>query len=304
MRASRAESTGTRTVDRPHDRRTRTTAIDPPPPVVRPAVEIPTEDLTNLQQRVFDHVKTALAGIKDATPEVGARLTQVGRDAAENAFRAKRAANTAAPSARKHAGDAAKRAVKDLAFAEAESLARSRAERAIADGSVFDMSKLPPDAKTQLDDFKAGRSGGIAKRMATALVGKEMTAMEALLDGELAKGGGTKTPQRSPDPIDKTATQIQQVYQFDDGTLIRIKPRGDQFHPGAPMFSIEVKQAAPSDALRGQDGVAFKVNDQGQPVPKGTFEIANPYDRGRYQRQHKIFESTVLDESHQQAVTQ
>lgn len=303
VRTAHAESTGTRAVDGPHDRRTRTTASDPPPPVVRPTVEIPTKDLANLQQRVFDHVKTALAGIQDATPELGVRLTQAGRDAAEHVYREKRGANTAAAEARKYGGDAAKRAIKELALSEAETLARRRAKSAITDGTVFDLSKLPPDAKTQLDDFKAGRSGGVARRMTAALVGKDMVAMEAMLDGELTKGGGTKTPQPGPDPIDKTATQVQQVYQFDDGTLIRIKPRGDQFHPGAPMFSIEMKQVAPSDALRGQDGVAFKVNDQGQPVPKGTFEISNPYDRGRYQRQFKIFERAVLDESHQQAGT-
>jgi hypothetical protein len=249
-------------------------------------------------------VRTALESIKEAPPEVIDSLTRVGRDAAEHAYREKRGAGTAATTARKYGGDAAKRAIKELALTEGKTLARRRATSAIADGTVFDLSKLPPDAKTQLEGFKAGRSGGVAKRMAPALVGKDMTAMEALLDGELAKRGGSKTAQPGPDPMDPMATQIQQVYQFNDGTLIRIKPRGDQFHPGAPMYSIEVKQVAPSDALRGQDGVAFKVNDQSQPVPKGTFEIANPYDRGRYQHQHMIFERAVLDESHQQAVTQ
>jgi len=51
-----------------------------------------------------------------------------------------------------------------------------------------------------------------------------------------------------------------------------------------------------------QGGVAFKVDKHGRPVPKGGFEILNPYERGRYQHQHGVFEQAVLNESHQEAV--
>jgi hypothetical protein len=265
-------------------------------------VEIPTADLTNLHQRVFDHVKTAVESIQDATPEVSVRLTQVGREAAQNAYREKRAANMAAPGARKHAGDAAKRVVKAAALVEAETLARRRAEQSVADGSVFDTSKLPRDAQTQLARFRAGQSGGTAASMGPKLAGTDMATMETILDAELATTGGSKTPQRIRDPLNPAVPQIQQVYQFNDGTLIRLKPRGDDHNPGTPMFSIEVKQVPPSDALVGQGGVAFKVDKHGRPVPKGGFEILNPYERGQYQHQHEVFEQAVLNESHQEAV--
>lgn len=126
--------------------------------------------------------------------------------------------------------------------------------------------------------------------------------MEIMLDAELAASGGSKTPQQIRDPLDPMVHQIQQVYEFNDGSLIRLKPRGDDHNPGTPMFSIEVKQVPPSDAIRGQGGVAFKVNERGQPVPKGGIEILNPYERKRYEHQHDVFEQTVLNESHQEAV--
>jgi hypothetical protein len=268
-----------------------------------PHIEIPIKDLENIHQRVFDHVNSALENVKDPPPDVTARLTATGRAAAEQTYRLKRDTGLSAPDARKQAGNAAKRAIKDLAIAEAEALAIERARSAIADGTVFDMSKMPRDAKIQHEEFRAGRSGGVAQKMATTLPGKDLPTMERLLDVELAHSGGTKTAQLIKDPTNPTATQVQQVYAFADGTLVRVKPKGDTYNPGRPMFSVEVKQVPPSNVLPGQGGVGFKVNDRGQPVPKGSVEIANPYERGRYQHQRDVFEQTVLAESHQHVVS-
>ncbi|HTE50660.1 MAG TPA: DUF4157 domain-containing protein [Kofleriaceae bacterium] len=277
----------------------------PPPPEPRPPFEIPEADLANLHQRVDAHVKTAVEAIKDAPAEVTERLTRAGREAAENTFRLKTGAKMDAAKARKQAGDAAKRAIKELAPVEAEAIARARADQAMADGSAFDTSKLPRDAKTQLDDFNAGTSGGAAKRLAPQLSGKDLAAMETTLDVEVAQKNATKTPQNIVDPGDPSKTQKQLVYEFGDGTIIRLKPKGDVHNVvngvTTPMFSIEVKQVAPGNAKPGQDGIAFKVNARGQAVPKGVYEIKNPYEKGLFQLQFKIFEQTVLDASHQKA---
>lgn len=67
------------------------------------------------------------------------------------------------------------------------------------------------------------------------------------------------------------------------------------------MFSVEVKQVLPGGAQDGQHGIAFKVNAEGLPVPKGPFEILNPYEKGIYQVQHDTFRQEVLAQGHQKA---
>jgi hypothetical protein len=47
-------------------------------------------------------------------------------------------------------------------------------------------------------------------------------------------------------------------------------------------FAVAVKQAGHGGSLSGQDGVAFKVDERGNAVPKGgpKQEIKNPYPAG------------------------
>jgi hypothetical protein len=185
--------------------------------------------------------------------------------------------------------------------------ATARAEAAIADVSVFDHSKMPADAETQLADFNAGRSGGAAKRLSPQLEGKRFDQLVELLDREVQASRATKRGEHISDPTDYTSTQTQLVYDFTDGTIIRLKPKGDKFNLHAdgtptPMFSIELRQVPPGNANPGQAGIAFKVDKHGHAVPKGRAEIRNPYEKGRFLTQFERFEQVVFEHSHREAL--
>jgi len=258
-----------------------------------------------------DHLKVVQSADGHCTRELGqyevpadaeARVRQAAKDAAEAAYRdAVDTKKLDATKARKAASDAAKKAAKTTAATEAETAAKSKVQEKITSGDVFDTSKMPPDAKQQLENFNLGTSGGEAKRLASQLDGTSLADMQTLLDAEVAAGKASKATQPIPDPTTKGATQDQLVYEFGDGTVIRIKPKGDKFNPGDMMYSVEVKQVPPGSSKPGQAGVAFKVDAQGRPVPKGPDEIKNPYNHGMYPKQNKIFEKTVLDAGHRKA---
>ncbi len=99
------------------------------------------------------------------------------------------------------------------------------------------------------------------------------------------------------DPTDpaKTAKQDQAVYSFTDGTLIRVKPKGDRENAGKVMYSVEVKTATPAP---GQDGVAFKVDAEGRAVPKGTGDTNNPYNAGTNKPQFRAYQDDVMSAGH------
>lgn len=56
---------------------------------------------------------------------------------------------------------------------------------------------------------------------------------------------------------------------------------------------LEVSEIAGS-----KDGIAFKVDGQGRPVPKGPEQIKNPYNNGTNALQHKTFPATVMTAGH------
>jgi hypothetical protein len=225
-----------------------------------------------------------------------------GEAAAERAYRAAldQTPHDAA-AARKAASEASKRAIKLAASREADLAAKAKAEACIASGEVFDLTKLAPDAKLQLAAFQAGARGASAQRLSPQLEGQPVAEQVRLLDAEVAAGHATRTTEPLTDPTTPGAMQDQRVYAFADGALIRIKPKGDKFSPGEAMFSVEVKKAPPSDALPAQQGVAFKVDARGRAIPKGPFEVKNPYHPGTQAQQHRAFEQAVMDAGHRKA---
>jgi hypothetical protein len=280
---------------------------DPAKPSKPPAMTregIPPGDRDKLHNHAKPLVAKKLAEkVKDPPPATVAAVEAEVIRAEEDMYleRAKTGAkppNRLEP-AKKAGGQVANAAVER----EAVQLANQAADQAASDGSVFAQDELPGDARTALADFQAGRSGKAAKRLTPALEGKTADEMRAILDAEVKAGTATHDPHPVDDPTAPGAQQQQDVYNFSDGTMIRIKPRGDEYNPGIPMFSVEVRQAGHGGSLPGQDGVAFKVDARGNAVPKGgpKHEIKNPYAGGRYQDQYEAFEKRVLALGHRKA---
>ncbi len=303
--AARDHGAGTSTPAGDHD---TTTGDTPPPtdPTPKPTPttdDIPPSDHVKIVQSADAHAERLLKQVKDATPEIEQQAKDAGRAAAENGYRERRK-SADATNARKYASDQAKNAVTAKLATEAPKLAEARADQAISDGSVF-KTTLSPEAKQQLDLFERGQKGGAAKRLAPELAGKPVPELERILDAEVASGNATRTNPEIDDPTDPAGVrkQTQPAYQFNDGSLVRIKPMGDEFNPGKPMFSVEVKLPPPGDALPKQQGVAFKVDAQGRPVPKGPGDIRNPYDGGDAlaKSMKTAFQLRVLNDGHQKA---
>ena len=279
---------------------------DPAPPTKapKPLPEVTEPERKLLHQAADSHAERELAKYKEIPPEADQRVKNVAREAGERAYQERRRDGADAAKARKHASNQAKAAAKPAAEGEARRAAIQTAERALTDGTAFEEARLPADAKTQLDDFRAGKSGQSAKRLAPELEGKTQVQQAAILDAEVAAGNATRVVEKIPDPTDptQTAEQDQPVYDFADGARIRLKPKGDAFNPGEPMFSIEVKQVLPGGNLPRQEGVAFKVDDLGRPIPKGPFEINNPFSKGGDQIvQWEIYQQHLLSAGHRKS---
>lgn len=84
------------------------------------------------------------------------------------------------------------------------------------------------------------------------------------------------------------------VYEYPDGTVVRYKPHGGSKRPG-PTYSIELKKD-PSLSDLGKGDAAFKVDSSGRAVPKGPFEINNPYPKGSVQ--WLVFRDELMNAGH------
>lgn len=94
--------------------------------------------------------------------------------------------------------------------------------------------------------------------------------------------------------IDGPPPQPMQMWEYPDGTVVRYKPLGDNKRPG-PAYSIEVKKN-PSKPDSGKDDAAFKLEPAGAPVPKGPFDVANPYPPNS--DQYVAFEEALMEAGH------
>jgi hypothetical protein len=207
-------------------------------------------------------------------------------EAAEKAYKDAIAAGETPAQANTAANKAAKDAAENVAKAAAQRAAKEAAERAIASGGAFEPAKLNATVQRQLADFNAGKAGAEAKRLARELDGLNENDFLAKMAGEPCT---SKTVNISGPP-----PQVMRVYEYPDGTVVRYKPDGGSKRPG-PTYSIEMKKD-PSWPDLGQDDAAFKIDPFGRAVPKGPFDLKNPYPKGSVQALR--FERTVMDAGH------
>jgi hypothetical protein len=94
--------------------------------------------------------------------------------------------------------------------------------------------------------------------------------------------------------------QRMMVWEYPDGTVVRYKPDGDEFRSG-PTYSVEVKKDPNvGDAAAKQEGIAFKVDENGNPVPKGPDDIANPYSGNGSPEQVDEYKKRAMDAGHKE----
>jgi hypothetical protein len=124
--------------------------------------------------------------------------------------------------------------------------------------------------------------------------------MELVLDPAVKSGTTAKTPEqiKGPPPSGK---QTQFAYYFADGSVIRLKPSGDEFNGWRPSFSVELKAAGVPGGASEPSMIAFKVDQLGRAVPKGPDDIANPYVDGKFVGQRFVYSQHVLNAGHRLA---
>lgn len=83
---------------------------------------------------------------------------------------------------------------------------------------------------------------------------------------------------------------------YADGTVVRYKPLGDP-QRATPTYSIEIKKN-PALPDKSSDDAAFKVDASGNPVPKGPFNIKNPFSKSTQRDQYEAFEKALMDAGH------
>ncbi|QRK08227.1 hypothetical protein JQX13_51290 [Archangium violaceum] len=192
----------------------------------------------------------------------------------------------------KAAGNAARQKAKEAATVVANDVAtraaRTRADKALADPSTWN---LRPEDQRALNAFTSGSRGMAAKQLSPQLSGLPVAQIEARMMADVSAGRATRLPDTTL-PNGKP----QQAYQYSDGTLVRVKPQGDQF-TSEPSYSIEVLADGVHTAVD-QNSVAFKLDAKGQAVPKGPGVVPNPYDRGTNPIQAKAFELRIVEAGH------
>lgn len=228
----------------------------------------------------------------DWTTGDAANARSVAIDAYTKAFAPKYAecaasmsAKAAGKQARKAGGQAVLAALEPLA----KTLAETRANAALGDGSA--LSALDSDSKDAVDAYEAGTTGAKAKHYATALNGKSADQMASLLDSD-------ETGTRSDSSLGNGKPQWS--WSFTDDSLVRVKPDGDAFGD-EPMFCVEVLKA--NTSASGQDAVAFKTDNAGKAVPKGPGDVANPYDQGKHKPQFEAYQGVMIRAGHRQAAS-
>jgi len=217
---------------------------------------------------------------------VETKVRAAAEQAAEKAYRDAIAAGKTPAQANKAANRAAKDAAEQVALDEAKRSARGAAEKAIDNGASFDPSKLDTAADQALKDYAAGTTGGNAKRLAGELDGLSEKDFLAKMKAEGV------TPKAVS--INGPPPQTMQVYEYGDGSVVRYKPQGDLNRPG-PAYSVEVKKD-PLKPDTGNADAAFKVDSSGRAVPKGPFDLKNPYPQGSPQAVE--FENQVMNAGH------
>ncbi len=219
-------------------------------------------------------------------PAVERKIREAALGAAEKAYRDAVVAGERPAQANTAANRAAKGVAENLAETEATRAAMEAADRLIDSDSVFNMSEIEPEIATQLSDFNAGKTGGVARRLAKELDGMTQSEFLGKMDAEPCTSKTVNIAGPPPQPM--------HVYEYPDGTVLRYKPLGDTKRPG-PTYSIEMKKD-PSMPDLGRDDAAFKVAATGKAVPRGPDEVRNPYPEGSLQA--RKFRDAVMNAGH------
>jgi hypothetical protein len=184
------------------------------------------------------------------------------------------------------ANKAAKATAEKTAKDEAERSAVNAAARAIDQGGALDMNSVDAKTQNQISHYEAGTAAHTARRLAVELDGLSEREFLDKMAGETCR---VKTVN-----IDGPPPQAMRMYEYPDGTVVRYKPLGDS-NRNAPTYSVEVKKD-PALPDVGKDSVAFKVDRSGRPLPKGPFEVKNPYPEGSLQAD--VFEREIMNAGH------
>ncbi|MDP2605719.1 MAG: RHS repeat-associated core domain-containing protein [Deltaproteobacteria bacterium] len=191
-------------------------------------------------------------------------------------------------------GMIAARAARKAAREAAKELAEKAARRARGKAKFQEALKKNPegiwsknlDAKTKqaVDDFKTGKKlanghtyGDAAKKL--KMDGKS----PAELEKELLESGFTKQADFVRDPVTKQPIVHDgkpipmDVYTHPDGSMVRVKPEG---HPGSPRPHPHASKSVrnpPDGDYKNFDQEGFKVDNDGNAVPKWPKDGENPH---------------------------
>jgi hypothetical protein len=178
----------------------------------------------------------------------------------------------------------------------------SRADHDIHTGECFNwtaMEKAAPGGKRSpreaLDAWRSGGSDGAeARRLAPELGRRQGEDVLRYMEGEIDSGRAKAHDlDRNAGPVER---QTMRVWEYDDGTVVRYKPKGDAYRP-EPTHSVEVKidRTIPDSEAR-QDGIAFKVDANGRAVPRGPQHVLLP--DGLSSRDRDLYVERVMDAGH------
>jgi hypothetical protein len=140
-----------------------------------------------------------------------------------------------APAANVAAVKAATTKAREIATADAIKAAEQKARVAIREGRSLSPT-ADQQTMAQATKFGQGQVGQSAKRLASELRTLKEPELIAKMKAEVAAG---KATERSV-TIGGPPPQNMSVYEYADGTVVRIKPLGDAKRSNS--FSIEVKE--------------------------------------------------------------
>lgn len=137
-------------------------------------------------------------------------------------------------------------------------------------------------------------TGAHAKRLAPVLDGKSESQFLFIMKREMYEVH--PCPNKSTKRLNAGNVDYEQdmiSWEYDDGTLVRYKPKGDQYRPG-PAYSIEV--LIPGSQTGSITDAAFKVNARGEPVPKQPKEVRTKF--GDSEQAQAAYEDLIMREGH------
>ncbi|MFK7927096.1 MAG: hypothetical protein AB8H79_02825 [Myxococcota bacterium] len=191
---------------------------------------------------------------------------------------------------RKQASKAGDNAVKADLKTRAIQSAKDRAAADVASGAAF--GSLDTEAQGAKDDYEGGTGAQKAVELSAALAGLTGSAQKARCDTEVPSNA---TYAASP----LSSGKAQHGYTFTDGSMVRLKPEGDDLGSTDAMYAVEVMKKGSTSATS-QDDIAFKVDASGKPVPKGPADVANPYNNNAGYQKDQVdpYLSAVMGAGH------